>query len=205
MRVRPFNSERFLVDVARGDILAASGQLLVIGRPRGLQAPGYPLEGPAPWEPADIPGHPTRNIRKCLREDLTWTTLYSFPYNPKPRARLPDGPNDLSALHYYLLRNEFELFLVQTLLRSQLRGDATLGLVPLSWRKPEVVAHAMAEALAGLFYCLQGRPEPRTLTVVIRSLDEPGEMLRVFDRAYFREWRRRLGWFPEAQDVWHVV
>lgn len=202
MRIRPFDSQRFLVDVERGDILAESGQLLIIGRPEGLQASGYHFEDPVFWEPADFPGHRTRRIKRHLREDLPWTSIYSFPYRPKSRARLPERPSDLSAIHYFLLRNGFELFLLQALTRSKIRGDATLGLAPLSWRKPSVVAHAMVEALAGMFYCIRNKPEPRTQTVVIRSLDEPDEMLRVFDRPYFREWSRRLRKFPELWDIW---
>jgi hypothetical protein len=202
MLIRPFNSSRFLVDIAQGDILAESGQLLICGKPGGLRTTGHRLDDPSGWEPADFPGHQTRRIRKYRRGDLSWESVYSFPYSARSRARLPEGPSDLAALHYYLLRNEFELFLVQVLRRCRIPGDATVGLIPLSWRQPDFVAHAMVEALAGLFFCRQHATEPRTLTVVIRSLDEPVEMLRVFDRDYFRGWRRRLRWFREACDVW---
>ena len=202
MRVRPFDSERFLVDIDRGDILAESGQLLVIGKPKGLRATGHDFDNPVFWEPAGLSGYPNRQIQRYTRGDLSWTTLYSFPYRPRCRTRLPESPNDLAALHYTLLKLEFERFLHGTLRKCKILGDAKLGLVPLSWRKPSVVAHAMAEALAGLFGCFRHQPEPRTLTVVIRSLDEPDELLGVFDRAYFREWRSRLRYSPNNRDIW---
>ena len=153
MQFRPFDSDRFLVDIARGDIFAESGDLLIIGRPRGLRAPGYGLDDPASWVRDESLGHRNRRIQRCLRDNTSWNAIFSFPYNPKSRARLPDRPDDLAALHYYLLRNELELFLVQMLRRERICGNATFGLVPISWRKPHVVAHAMIEALAGLFFC----------------------------------------------------
>jgi hypothetical protein len=202
MRVRPFGSERFLIDVRQGDILAESGDVLVTGRPKGLRSPAHRPVDAALWRESDLIRRGPRRPLQYSGTGLPWRSAYAFPYTPKGREHLPDGSRDLSALRYYLVRNDLELLLLGAWNRERERGELKVGLAPLSWRRPEVVAHLMAEALAGLFFCVRDDPRCKSLTVVVRSLDEPRELARVFDRDYFKAWRRRLGWPPALRDVW---
>lgn len=202
MRIRPFNSTRFLVDIAQGDILDEAGDVLLIGRSRGLRSPEYHLDKPEFWKQADALRLRFRQPLQYMRKDLPWRTVYSYAYHPRSRTHLPKGPNDLTSLHYSHLRNEIGIFLLKVLLKDQLRGDVKIGLVPLSWRKPTLTAHAMVEALAGMFSCIRHWSELNSLSVTIRSLDEPQELLQVFEDHYFRDWRHRIGWSPNERQVW---
>jgi len=202
MRIRPFNSTRFLVDIAQGDILDESGDVLLIGRSRGLRSPKYHIDEPESWKQADALRLPGRQPLQYVRHDLPWKIAYSYPYHTRSHTHLPKGPDDLTALHYYHLRNDLGIYLLKVLLHNQFRGDVTIGLVPLSWRKPTLTAHAMVEGLAGMFSCIRHWSELRSLSVVIRSLDEPQEMLQVFEDDYFRDWRRRIGWSPNERKIW---
>ncbi len=200
MRFRPFGSERFLVDLDQGDILDESGDVLVIGRPKGLRCPEYPLADPALWRVSDLIKHPPRQPFQYTRTNLPWRDVYAFPYRPKDRERLPNGPLD-KRIRYYLVRNDLELLLASVWTRNRGRGELKIGLTPLSWRRPDVVAHIMVEAISGLFFFVRGS-ECKSLTVVIRSLDEPRELAGVFDRTYFKAWRRRMGWPAALHDIW---
>src|SRR5690606_7318670 len=123
MRVRPFGSDRFLVDIARGDIFAESGDVLVIGRPKGLRSSTHHLDDPALWHEADLIKLPWRQPLRYSRTDLPWRDAYAFPYKPKDRVHLPDGSCDVSALHYYMVRNELEAFLFSLGIRYRGRGE----------------------------------------------------------------------------------
>jgi hypothetical protein len=103
-----------------------------------------------------------------------------------------------------MVRNDLDLLLLGTWrrVRECESGELKFGLAPLSWRRPDVVAHLMAEALAGLFFSARDYRACRSLTVVIRSLDEPRELAAAFDRDSFRAWRERMGWPRALCDVW---
>lgn len=109
-------------------------------------------------------------------------------------------------MKYFHLRLRFELFLSHLRYQPTFKGNVVLGIVPLSWRNPEIVAHATAEALAGLFFSYSAKEKRNTsLTVLIRSLDEPVHFYQVFDKKYFKNFRTKHGHWRTLRDVWSYV
>lgn len=199
MRFRAFKDPSLIVDVAQGDILQQPGNLLIIGKPKGLRV-AEPIASLDAWETLNI--YPRRQLLRFRNELPRWQEVYSFNYHASSRARLPTHGNDWT-LNYWRFRNEFEWFLVHLSLEHKFDGSVVLGLVPFSWRNSVMVAHAMTEALAGFFFGIRlCRKDTTAITVVIRSLDEPTEFYEVFDRRYFKEFRTQLGWPRNMCDVW---
>ena len=200
-RIIAFASKRFVLDIARGDIFDEVGDALVIGRVRGIRSARVDLNVPRRWEKVSYTSYFPATFRYSL-PNLPWKQVSSINWHAQSHDRLPEHGSDAGALRYYKIRNFLELHILETIRPGRCTGDIVVGLAPLSWRKPDVVAHLMIEALAGVFSCTKTRQDVTSLKVVVRSLDDPVELLRVCDRKYFKAFRERLGWGDGMCDVW---
>jgi hypothetical protein len=114
MEIRPFQSDRFALNIAQGDIFTEAGDLLFVGRPKGLvHASKYGLDKDELWEPADTLQVPFRKVFQYNGNDVPWRNVVSYPYHPRTRAHLPNRPSDMTAIHYYKLRADLELLLLE--------------------------------------------------------------------------------------------
>jgi hypothetical protein len=203
VRVRPYNCERFEVDIGPGDISKESGQTLIVGRPRGIVIGGQALSSDA-FEEFTCPLiRPQRRVLRYTRADIPWRDVFSFHYRAERRLTPPQSESD-EFIHYLRLTSDLELFLHHLYLEDRFSGDCTIGIVPFSWRAPAIVSHATAQALASLFFMLLSWPRSnRTLRVVIRSLTEPSEFYEVFSLDYYARFLQRRGFCITRRDVWY--
>ena len=207
MRVNAYHSADFIVDIAQGDIFDACGDLLLVGRPKGLRAADPHMNDPGAWEPLDnLPRKRAQRYRDTCNK---WKHIFSFRYRAGSRGRLPTAPDDWP-VHYAMLQFDLRLFVSHVMREQKPAGHFVLGISPLSWRNPRLGAHATAVALADLFgamrddrrYGVGSLRDLRSLTVPIRSLDPPDEFREVFDRDYFAEFCTRCGLRSFARGVW---
>jgi hypothetical protein len=198
--VRPYNLSKFSLDVDQGDIFTESGDILVVGRPRGIHSPLHDLNGEH-WETISFGTH-IPSLFRLKQHDLPWKDVYSIRLHRRNNDRLPLNGNDIGALRYYWQRNYLEFLIFEAIRRTRSGGHITLGMTPLSWRSPIVVSHMMAEALAGVFYCLRNCDSYESLKVIIRSTEIPEELFAVLDRDYFKNFRHKQSWFSPMCDVW---
>jgi len=205
MRVRPYNNERFEVDIGCGDIAKESGDILIIGRPRGVIIDGRPL-GEESFEKFKCPNvRPERQILRCNHPELPWSEVYSFHYRARHRQTPPQSESDYF-FHYWHLTHDLSCLFSYLDLQQKLDGDSVIGIVPFSWRAPAIVSHAIAESLEGLFSSLH-RPQRsnRRLKVIIRSLSEPVELYEVFDLDYYYRFLNKRGFSYGRWKVWYPI
>ena len=207
MLIRPYGNRRFLLDVGPGDIFEHGGDALLVGRPEGAVGPaglGERFADRANWVPAvrgagrAVPGLRTPALRWPGAVG-GWGEAFAVPHRPKGKVRVPRFPDDaadrggwgFSRLWWEL---EFALFT----LWSRHRGaggwgtdrpvnDVSLGLVPLSCRRPDAVALATMWAVSELFWGQRDRRAwPGRLTVTVRTLGDPAPLAAAFDRGRAR-------------------
>ena len=122
-----------------------------------------------------------------------------MPHRPKGKVRVPRFPDDIAdrgGWGFLRLWWELEFALFALWLRRRGEGgwgtdrpvnDVSLGLVPLSCRRPEAVAPATMWAVSELFWGQRDRRAwPGRLTVTVRTLGDPAPLAAAFDRGRTR-------------------
>ena len=91
-------------------------------------------------------------------------------------------------------------------MNDKLSGSSVIGMIPLSWRNPEIVSHAMAQSLDCLFYTLLQQPRNnQSLKAIIRDLGEPVSLYKVFSFKYYANFISSLGYSFHPKHVWFSI
>ena len=234
--IRPYGRPNFLLDVAPGDIWEASGDSLLCGRPHGLVAPdgsvgdAAVLPGESRWRPAS--GILSAGMPAARRRGPTggWHEVVACGVRPKGTVRIPDRPDD-SGRGYERL---FGAMIWPLHVAADVAADVaahvrpgvpprarTVGVIPVSCRRPDAVAWALAEAVAELFRQIRGMERAAALgpaltggdpifavrttalTVIVRSLGDFAPLAAAFDRRAFRRYLETVrGDRGGAADPW---
>jgi hypothetical protein len=204
-----FRDPRYQVDIGVGNILEEDPDYLIIWNKRSFSTLGYELDVNQFWPFLNAGSTAVRNKRSVYRlhqPHLAREAIFLINYNPRGEWHAdhlePDSSvhsrscrlGNISAFrreiqthfpapfqHYYNLKNIFREVLGGIPLHSGVR----IGIIPWSWRTPRAFAVVMREALSD--YTHRRREWWRKsslmddeITFIIRSLDEPTELHRLF-------------------------
>jgi hypothetical protein len=173
MRFRFQKRKHLTLDVGTGDILAETGDILIVGR-ISPASPLTALMSGRPYEELDkLLLKPTRYFH-C--EGAAWPHVFSIQWTARARST-PDSPSYHAVI---LAVQQIERYLLSA---GLLKGDVRIGMLPFSWRSPMLVARIMHDCLRDLFVSVRDHPHgSSSLHVVVRSLTEFPELTALLVR-----------------------